>query len=96
MMDNRPSPELKISPKLQEAAAADAAIAIKPRNYFNELSPERLEEHRRLDAMIAETERYKKVGEAVDMFESFQRWLKITDNSKSAKSKLKPKAERNQ
>jgi hypothetical protein len=48
---------------------------IKPHNYFDEQSPERQEEHRRLDAMIAEAERYKKIGEAVDMFESFQRSL---------------------
>ena len=32
------------------------------------------EEQRRLDAMIAEAERYRKIGEAVDMFESFQRF----------------------
>jgi hypothetical protein len=48
----------------------------KPHNYFNELSPEQQEELRRLDAMIAEAKRYRKIGEAVNMFESFQRWLK--------------------
>jgi hypothetical protein len=48
---------------------------IMPRNYFNEQNPERKEEQRRLDAMIAEAERYKKIGEAVNMFESFQRAL---------------------
>jgi hypothetical protein len=47
----------------------------KSRNYFKELSPEQQEEHRRLDAMIAEAERYRRIGEAVDMFESFQRSL---------------------
>lgn len=47
----------------------------KPHNYFNELSPERQEELRRLDAMIAEAERYRKIGEAVNMFESFQKSL---------------------
>lgn len=52
---------------------------IKPRNYFNEQNPERQEEQRRLDAMIAEAERYKKIGEAVDMFESFQRSLKTAE-----------------
>ena len=39
----------------------------------------RQEEQRRLDAMIAEAERYKKIGEAVNMFESFQRWLKTAE-----------------
>jgi hypothetical protein len=57
----------------------------KPHNYFNEQSPEQQEEHRRLDAMIAEAERYRKIGEAVNMFESFQRWLK------TARPNLKPK-----
>ncbi|HEY6405566.1 MAG TPA: hypothetical protein VIX38_05770, partial [Nitrososphaeraceae archaeon] len=49
----------------------------KPHNYFNELSPERQEEHRKLEAVITEAERYKKIGKDVEMFESFQRWLKI-------------------
>jgi hypothetical protein len=50
----------------------------KPHNYFNELSPGQQEEYRWLDAMIAKAERYRKISEAVNMFESFQRWLKIT------------------
>jgi hypothetical protein len=66
----------------------DSTQTRKPHNYFDELSPERQEEHRRLDAMIAEAERYRKIGEAVDMFESLQRQLK-----REAKSKSKPKAE---
>jgi hypothetical protein len=65
----------------------DEMTDIKPRNYFDEQSPERQEEHRRLDAMIAEAERYRKIGEDVNMFESLQRQLK-------REAKLKPEAER--
>jgi hypothetical protein len=60
---------------------------IKPHNYFNELSSERQEEHRSLDVMIAEAERYRKIGESVNMFESFQRWLKTSERSKSKRKK---------
>jgi hypothetical protein len=60
---------------------------LKPHNYFNELSPERQEGHRRLDTMIAEAEKYRKIGEAVNMFESFQRWLKTSERPKSKRKK---------
>ena len=67
----------------------------KPHNYFNELSPEQQEERTRLDVMIAEAERYRKIGEDVNMFESFQRWLKTTESeSRSiAKQRTRPSIE---
>lgn len=65
----------------------------KPRNYFSESTPEQQEAHRRLDAMILEAEKHKKIGEAVNMFESFQRWLKTADsNSEPKPTRLIPKA----
>lgn len=53
----------------------------KPRNYFDELTQGQQEEKKKLDAMAAETERYRKIGEAVTMFENFQRWLEYNNNT---------------
>jgi hypothetical protein len=53
----------------------------KPHNYFNDLSPERQQEINDLDAMAAQTEKYRKISEAVIMFESFQRWLDTANPS---------------
>lgn len=65
----------------------------KPTNYFNELSPEQQEAHRSLDVMAAKTEEYRKIGEAVNAFESFQRWLDNADPSfEEEKERPIPKA----